>query len=194
METISLNTDKPAADLPKIAAALLSGQVVLLPTDTIYGLSCLADNETALRRLMAIKDRPDGKPMISLVSGWSMVEGCAEISPAAKKYLLSVWPGPVTALLPQKHSLSRLVTADSANIALRWPGTEWLAQLIELVGRPIVSTSANLAGQPPVSSVAEVEHSFLGNKPDLLVDGGQLIGQPSRIVDCSDPVAIRILR
>lgn len=194
MRTIRLSAAASVAGLDKVATALLAGQVVLLPTDTIYGLSCLATNETAVRRILGIKGRPDNKPLISLVNSWAMVERQAIIENKVRNYLLSVWPGPVTAILVSRQHLPAAVTGGLPTIALRWPKNEWLNQLITLIGQPLVSTSANLAGQEPIVSIEEVNQYFINDQPDLIIDAGLLKNPPSRIIDCQDPLDIKIIR
>jgi len=193
-QIIKLSAVTSAAGLNKVAAALLSGQIVLLPTDTIYGLSCLATNETAVRRILGIKGRPDNKPLISLVNSWAMVERQAIIENKVRNYLLSVWPGPVTAILVSRQHLPAAVTGGLPTIALRWPKNEWLNQLITLIGQPLVSTSANLAGQEPIVSIEEASQYFINDQPDLIIDAGVLKNPPSRIIDCQDPLDIKIIR
>lgn len=194
MKVVVLPLADPAISLESAAAALLSGQIVLLPTDTIYGLSCLAKNETAVRRLSAIKGRPDNKPLIALINSWTMADDYSIISEAAQQYLSEVWPGPVTAILVSRQHLPAAVTGGLPTIALRWPKNEWLNQLITLIGQPLVSTSANLAGQEPIVSIEEVNQYFINDQPDLIIDAGLLKNPPSRIIDCQDPLDIKIIR
>jgi L-threonylcarbamoyladenylate synthase len=194
MRVIKLATVNSAAGLERIATALLAGQMVLLPTDTIYGLSCLATNETAIRRIFDIKGRSEKKPLISLVNGWAMIEYQAVITAGVRAYLNTVWPGPVTAILVGRQHLSGSVTGGLSTIALRWPKDEWLNRLITLVGQPIISTSANLAGQAPIISVDQVSQYFINDQPDLVIDAGELKNPPSRIIDCQDPTNIKVIR
>jgi len=194
MRTVKLSAVASAAGLDKVATALLAGQVVLLPTDTIYGLSCLATNETAVRRILEMKGRSDNKPLISLVNSWAMVERQAIIENKVRNYLSAVWPGPVTAVLVSRQHLPAAVTGGLPTIALRWPKNEWLNQLITLIGQPLVSTSANLAGQEPIVSIEEASQYFINDQPDLIIDAGVLKNPPSRIIDCQDPLDIKIIR
>ncbi len=194
MEVVTLSLADSIASLSQAAAVLLSGQVVLLPTDTIYGLSCLAQDEAAVRRIAAIKGRSADKPLIVLVNGLQMASDYAMISGAAQKYLAELWPGPITAILPSRSNLPIAVTGGLATIAMRWPKNDWLNQLIALVGQPIVSTSANLAGQTPITSIDEAGQYFINDRPDLIIDAGILKNPPSRIIDCQDISAIKIIR
>ena len=194
MKVVVLPLADPAISLESAAAALLSGQIVLLPTDTIYGLSCLAKNETAVRRLSAIKGRPDNKPLIALINSWTMADDYSIISEAAQQYLSEVWPGPVTAILPSRQNLPAAVTGGLSTIALRWPKNDWLNQLLAMVDQPLVSTSANLAGQTPITSIDEVDQYFINDQPDLIINAGLLKNPPSRIIDCQDPLDIKIIR
>lgn len=194
MKIIKLSSANPAASLSQAAAALLAGKIVLLPTDTIYGLSCLASNETAVRRILDIKGRPDNKPLIVLINSWAMAEQQAIIDHKTRHYLGSVWPGAVTAILTSRQHLPAVVTGRLSTIALRWPKSAWLNQLIESVGQPLVSTSANLAGQTPIASLVEVEKYFAKIEPDVAIDAGILKNPPSRIVDCQNPLEIKVIR
>ncbi|NCU44322.1 threonylcarbamoyl-AMP synthase [Candidatus Falkowbacteria bacterium] len=193
-QIIKLSAVTSAAGLNKVAAALLSGQIVLLPTDTIYGLSCLATNETAIRRILEMKGRPDNKPLISLVNSWAMVERQAIVENKVRNYLSSVWPGPVTAILVSRQHLPAAVTGGLSTIALRWPKNDWLNQLLAMVDQPLVSTSANLAGQTPITSIDEIDQYFINDQPDLIINAGVLKNPPSRIIDCQDPLNIKIIR
>lgn len=179
--------------LPQIAEALLKGQVVLLPTDTIYGLSCLMDNQTAIKRVYQIKERDLKKPFIYLVNSWAMAEEYAVIDEVAREQLGEYWPGPNTLLL-KSCMVGQTVNNGLETIALRWPKLAWLEELIELVGQPLASTSANLAGQPAVVNYEQACQGWNKIKPDLIIDGGELAGQPSRIIDCTKLPEIKIIR
>lgn len=187
----SINSDE---GLIEAKLALLAGQTLLLPTDTIYGLSCLANNEQAVRKIFAIKGRPTNKPLICLVNGLKMAQDLADIDAKTKAYLLSIWPGPVTVVLPGLNKLPAVVTGGLSTIALRWPLHNWLNKLITLVDQPIISTSANLAGQPPVINLTAVERYFINQTPDLVIDAGELNNEPSQIVDGHNLSEIKIIR
>lgn len=193
MPIIKLTSHNLDRQLAEIAEVILRGGVVLMPTDTIYGLSALATDEIAISRILSLKGRHTIKPFICLVDSLEMAENYAIISAKCRKYLLAFWPGPVSIILPSRFKLPSVVQANLPTIALRWPRLSWLRQLIHLVGQPIVSTSANLVGEPPLTDITMVSQYFAPDKLDLIVDGGRLKNSPSSLIDLtgSQPRVIR---
>lgn len=179
--------------LPQIAAALLEGQVVLLPTDTIYGLSCLLDKQAAIAKIYQIKERDPQKPFIYLINSWKMAQQYADLSEELCQQLKQYWPGPNTLILNCRPT-EKANDGSCQTIALRWPNLSWLENLIGLVGQPLASTSANLSGQPAVINYEQALQGWGEIKPDLIIDGGELVAQPSRIVDVTKWPKIKILR
>ena len=167
-------------DVAKISDTLTRGGVVLLPTDTIYGLHALATDQAAVDRIGELKGRADTKPFIVLAAS---IDQIVDLGVDAEVDLLrrlnEIWPAPLTAILP----LSRPVPASrgAANLAVRIPALGWLRDLVSRTG-PLVSTSANRSGEPPVhepESLARDLHDAL----DAVVDGGPRTGEPSAILD-----------
>jgi tRNA threonylcarbamoyl adenosine modification protein (Sua5/YciO/YrdC/YwlC family) len=157
--------------LEEIAQALASGSVVLMPTDTIYGLHAVAANEEAVARIAEMKGRDDTKPFIVLASSVSQFP---ELGITARAELVqaleSLWPAPLTAILPR----------GGKTLAVRVPALDWLRALIERTG-PLVSTSANRSGEPAVDRPSALARD-LQNGLDI-VDGGVRTGEPSAILD-----------
>ena len=153
--------DAPSSlQLKQIADALMGGAVVLLPTDTIYGLHAVAANEEAVARIAEMKGRDETKPFIVLASSVSQFPDLGITAPPEiVKALDSIWPAPLTAILPR----------GEATLAVRVPALEWLRALIERTG-PLVSTSANRGGEPAVDRPTALAHD-LQNRLDI-VDGG----------------------
>jgi len=183
MPIVKLTSHNLDHQLTEIAGVILGGGVVLLPTDTIYGLSALATNEGAVQRILSLKRYSNNRPFICLINSLEMAENYAIISAKCRKYLLASWPGPVSVILPSRHRLPSIVSANLPTIALRWPSLPWLEQLIGLVGQPIISTSANLTGEEPITNITMVSHYFAPDKLDLIVDGGRLNSHPSSLID-----------
>jgi tRNA threonylcarbamoyl adenosine modification protein (Sua5/YciO/YrdC/YwlC family) len=166
---VSRWTDTSPATLDEIAAVLRGGGVVLLPTDTIYGLHGLAGNREVTSRIAAIKGREETKPFVVLAASVTQVEA---LGAAVPPILNDLWPAPLTAVLATNQAFS---------IAVRVPAVEWLRSLLERTG-PLISTSANRAGEPPISTpdrLAQTLHDAL----DGLLDAGPIAGEPSAIVD-----------
>lgn len=168
--------------LNEIAQALLDGAVVLMPTDTIYGLHAVAANEQSVARIAELKRRDEQqKPFIVLASSVDQFPGLGiTAAPELIAALASLWPAPLTAVLPRGES----------TLAVRIPDVEWLRALIERTG-PLVSTSANRSGEPAVDRPATLARD-LQNVLDV-VDGGIRGGEPSAILDltCGEPRFIR---
>jgi L-threonylcarbamoyladenylate synthase len=169
MTTTIQTTSEPSPELlDEIAATLLSGGVALLPTDTIYGLHALASNEAAVAKIAAIKGREEGKRFVVIAAS---VDQLLDYGAAVPEVLRSIWPAPLTAVVPH---------ADG-NVAVRVPDVGWLRALLARTG-PLVSTSANRSGEPPVRKPDELAHD-LQTQLDLVLDAGPRDGKPSAIVD-----------
>jgi L-threonylcarbamoyladenylate synthase len=161
----------------KIVSLLKSGAIGLLPTDTIYGLSAVAMKKDAVEKIHNLKKRDDKKPLIVLVSSIKQFQllGINDSQPKAiKKY----WPGPLSIEFEAKKTPLWL-HRGMYYFAVRMPDNIELLELINNTG-PIVSSSANLQGQKPASSVKEAEE-FFGSSLDFYVDVGPLEGQPSTL-------------
>jgi len=180
MRRLRIGEAPVAAEIDDIASIFGEGGVALLPTDTIYGLHALATDSAAIERLAMIKGRDDGKPFVVIGAGDDQLEqiGIA-FRPDVRTVLTSVWPAPLTAVLP----LSRPVAASrgAASLAVRVPNVAWLRDLLSRSG-PLASTSANRSGEPPISTPNQLDPE-LQNRLDLLVDIGVFEGEPSMIVD-----------
>jgi L-threonylcarbamoyladenylate synthase len=158
--------------LNEIAQLLREGSVILLPTDTIYGLHARALDENAVERIREIKGRDDTKPFIVLASSMDDLQQLGISAPAeVLTALASIWPAPLTAILPRGGS----------TLAVRIPALDWLRELIERTG-PLVSTSANRSGEPAVDTPSKLARE-LHDALDAVVDGGERGGEPSAILD-----------
>lgn len=182
MKRWSFIGDPSPEQLSEIAAMLAAGRVVLLPTDTIYGLHALASDENAVARVAALKERDDTKPFIVLAASTAQLPA---LGVTASKEVLdaldSIWPAPLTAILPLREAVA--ASRGASTLAVRVPALGWLRRLLESTG-PLVSTSANRSGEPPVASPDLLAHE-LQKEIDGIADGGRREGEPSAIVDLS---------
>jgi L-threonylcarbamoyladenylate synthase len=174
--------DAPSAlQLKQIAEALLEGAVVLMPTDTIYGLHAVATDAAAVDRIAEMKGRDDTKPFIVLAASTDQLPDLGiAADPDLLRRLDSIWPAPLTAILPLSHPLP--ASRGAATLAVRVPALDWLRDLVRRTG-PLVSTSANRSGEPAVdrpSALARELHDQLD-----VVDGGVRTGEPSASLDLS---------
>jgi tRNA threonylcarbamoyl adenosine modification protein (Sua5/YciO/YrdC/YwlC family) len=160
---------EPSDDvLDEIADVLRAGGVVLLPTDTIYGLHAVATNEQAVARIRSMKARGDDKPFVIIASSVEQLEKLGAMIPDA---LRQIWPAPLTAIL----------ASGAKTVAARVPDLPWLRSLLDRTG-PLVSTSANRSGEPPITT-PEMLADDLFEALDAVLDAGLREGQPSTIVD-----------
>lgn len=178
MKRWSISAEPTEEQRFQIADTLKSGGVVLLPTDTIYGLHALWSNPAALERIAHMKGRDAQKPFLLLAASVAQIEMMGMAVPPA---LAGIWPAPLTAILPD----------GSATTAVRVPAVTWLRELLNQTG-PLASTSANRSGEPPIIS-PDLLSPELSQELDGVVDGGVREGEPSTIVDFtqSEPRLVR---
>ena len=196
--------DKHGANLATIVAqrdakgpaltAIEAGDVVAIPTETVYGLAADAANGKAVARIFEAKGRPRFNPLIAHVSAIEMAETVAAFDPLSQQLAEAFWPGPLTLVLPLKQgaAIHPLVTAGLETIALRMP-KGFGAELIAALGRPLAAPSANASGRVSATTAAAVE-ADLGSRIPLIVDGGPTpVGLELTIVKVEGN-AVRLLR
>jgi len=166
------------------AESLRAGEVVALPTETVYGLAANALDEKAVAKIFQIKGRPSHNPIIVHVAGREMAQACvAQWSAAAEKLSQSFWPGPLTLVMPRDPKISNLVTAGGETAGVRWPSHPFMQAVIRECGFPLAAPSANLSNQISPTN-AEHVRAQLGGKIPLIVDGGQSqVGIESTVLD-----------
>uniref|UniRef100_A0A7C3UYN6 L-threonylcarbamoyladenylate synthase n=1 Tax=Desulfobacca acetoxidans TaxID=60893 RepID=A0A7C3UYN6_9BACT len=177
--------EEQAKDLwREVRGHLAAARLVALPTETFYALAAHPFKEEALARLFALKGRAPDKPVLLLVSGLDMVRLLVRDIPEEGYELMArFWPGPLTLIFPAKPGLSRWLTGGTDGVGLRQPLQEVTLRLIAALGHPVTGTSANRAGQPPMTGAAEVAQAF-GDDLALILDAGPCPGGlPSTIVD-----------
>lgn len=170
---------------PEIARCLESGGVLLLPTDTIYGIHGRALHQRPVARIFAIKGREPEKSLPVLFSSIEQLEELGAIlTPEVNQFLRETWPAPLTAILELEQSIP--ATAGARTIAARVPALEWLRRILAVTG-PLASTSANRSGEKPAAVVADVA-ADIRSQLDGIVDSGPLRSRSSTLVDfTADP-------
>lgn len=184
-EILSTHTPELFQKAVRRAAELLrAGEVVALPTETVYGLAANALDEKAVAKIFQIKGRPAHNPIIVHVAGHEMAWTCVDQWPdAAEKFSKAFWPGPLTLVLPRAGKIPGLVTAGGTTVGVRWPGHPFMQAVIRECGFPLAAPSANLSNQISPTN-AEHVHSQLAGKIPLIVDGGQSqVGIESTVLD-----------
>jgi len=192
-----LPTHTPALFLEAVdrAAHLLrQGQVVALPTETVYGLAANAWDPDAVARIYAIKGRPAANPVIVHIADAAQAARCTpEWSPLAARLSAAFWPGPLTLVVPRSRHVPDRVTAGGSTVGLRWPQHPLMLAVIRACGFPLAAPSANPSNALSPSNAAHVAQT-LGDRIPLIVDGGDCnVGIESTVVDVTGPIP-RILR
>jgi L-threonylcarbamoyladenylate synthase len=173
---------------------LRDGQVVALPTETVYGLAANALVETAVAKIFQIKGRPANNPIIVHVAGIEMAKRCVKNFPAiAERLSKSFWPGPLTLVLTRAKKIPDIVTAGGETVGIRWPGHPFIQAVIRECGFPLAAPSANLSNHVSPTNAEHVRVQ-IGGKIPLIVDGGQSqVGIESTVLDLT-VLPPRILR
>ena len=176
-------------EIERAVAALERGGTIVYPTETLYGLGVDATSHAALHRLAGLKQRDPGKPIAVLVASRAMLQQiAASIPPFAEVLMAEFWPGPLTLAFRARAGVSAVLTGGSDTVAARISSHAIACILVERLGRPLTSPSANPAGAPPPRDV-ESARAYFGSRVDAYVDGGaSAAGAASTVVDCStDP-------
>lgn len=178
-----LATSDPSA-LADAVEALEAGGLVVLPTDTVYGVGAMAFDPEAVARLYRVKGRPESKAIPILIGDPQDLAAVAgELPEAAGSLAARFWPGAMTLVVPRRPELPEEVSSYGT-VGVRLPDHEFARALMTVTG-PLAVTSANRSGEPPTRT-AQGAREALGEHVDLILDGGETPGgQPSTVVDCS---------
>ena len=183
-----------ARNLAMLARLLREGELVAVPTETVYGLAADALNAPACQRIFEAKGRPAADPLIVHIQSIRELDLVAEANPEARRLARAFWPGPLTLVLPKKPVIPDVVTAGRPSVAVRMPAHPLLRRLLKLAARPLAAPSANPFGYLSPTTAEHVRLG-LGHRIRHILDGGPArIGVESTIVDLRDPEKPRLLR
>jgi L-threonylcarbamoyladenylate synthase len=180
------------ADIERAKEALMAGNLVAVPTETVYGLAGNATQEEVVAKIFAAKKRPFFDPLIVHFSTIEQLNDYVlEITPVAKKLLQAFSPGPITCVLHRNHRIPDLVTSGLPTVGVRIPAHPVLQELLDHLPFPLAAPSANVFGYISPTSPQHVQKQF-GEEVAYLLDGGDCVhGLESTIVDCTvEPVQI----
>jgi len=184
-EILSTHTpDRFQKAVRRAAELLRAGEVVALPTETVYGLAANALDEKAVGNIFQIKGRPANNPIIVHVASDEMAKRCVTKWPElADKLSKSFWPGPLTIVLSRAEIIPDNVTAGGDTVGVRWPGHPFIQAVIRECNFPLAAPSANLSNAISPTNAEHVRKN-LGDKIPLIVDGGQSqVGIESTVLD-----------
>jgi L-threonylcarbamoyladenylate synthase len=177
------------SDVERALSVLRAGGLVAIPTETVYGLAADASNADAVRRIFAVKGRPEHHPLIIHVGAATQLgDWAASIPPAAAILADACWPGPLTLLVPRAATVLDLVTGGRSSVGIRVPAHPLTLELLARFGGGLAAPSANRYGRVSPTT-AEHVRADLGDDVDFVLDGGPCpVGVESTIVDCTvDP-------
>jgi L-threonylcarbamoyladenylate synthase len=183
-----------AAAVERAAELLRGGEVVALPTETVYGLAANAWDASAVRHIFEVKGRPSQNPIIVHVASLELAHRCVSAwPPLAAKLAASFWPGPLTLVLPRSDEIPDVVTAGGDTVGVRWPSHPFIQAVIRACGFPLAAPSANRSNQISPTNAEHVRKDLNGRIP-LIVNGGQSqVGIESTVLNlaCSPPRVLR---
>lgn len=179
------------SSLDEIESAVCSGQVVGIPTDTVYGLAADASRLGADEMLARVKRRSSGIPLQVLVSGIDQALEIGVWSERAARSARMLWPGAITFVVARDPRASLHLGGDPSTVGIRWPDHEPTTEICRRCG-PLAATSANLHGEPPLETARSVADAF-GLDVAVVLDGGRCPGTASSVVDMTGDEP-RILR
>jgi len=177
-------------DLEKViqrAVEILStGGIVVYPTETVYGIGCDPLNADSCRRVQSLKNRPEAKAMLLLACSREQVERMTgPLGDIPGKLAQRFWPGPLTLIVEPLRPFPDHLIGFTGGVAFRVTSHRVAGALAGTFGRPVISTSANMAGEPPVRKYRDARRLF-GNSVDMVIPcGDELTGVPSTVVDCT---------
>ena len=173
----------PLNNIQQARFVLREGGVILHPTETCYGFACDAMNEAAVKKLYELKKMPLFKPSSILISNIEAAVGYGEFSPLAHALAMKYWPGPLTIVVPRKN-IPLFLNPGTTTIGMRIPGHVWTLDLLKMCDFPLITTSANVSGQPQAYEVSEVLNQLGEARPDFIIDSGKIPEEkPSTVLE-----------
>lgn len=172
--------------------ALQRGDVIAYPTEAVYGLGCDPLNASAIAKVLQLKHRSLDKGFILIADNWEQLEPWVEpIEPRALAHVFETWPGPVTWVFPARPDVPEWVRGKNKGIAVRVSDHPMVKALCQQFGKPIISTSANIHGQPPIRDARTIKMTF-GDELGFIVEGN--VGNQTRPTTIKNAVTGEVIR
>lgn len=195
MKRILLTNENAGEVLIDIEEVICQGGIVILPTDTVYGIVGDARSEHAIKKAFSVKQRPEEKAFPVFIGSISDARRWAYVSDQKAAFLEHVWPGAITVVFQKKGELPALLTGGKDTLGLRMPDHPFLLRLFSFFDFPIFQTSANVSFEEPARTPEDIVRSFGANDSaiDLFIDAGPLVGNPSTVIDYTGehPIILR---
>ena len=194
MKVFPLDRCRPSWPLIRRVAQLIrSGEVVAVPTDTVYGLAADPFRGGVAERIFEIKRRPESNPILLLFDSLERLnEVLPDLPPAFRRIAAAFWPGPLTIVVPASPCIPAAITASTGTVAVRMPAAPLVRRLIRASGCPLTGTSANLSGKPAATTANEVKRQLSGRVYHIVDGGRSRLCQPSTVLDLtSEPRIVR---
>ena len=168
----------------RVVEALHRGGVIIYPTDTVYGLGCDIFNRKAINRIYQIKQVPAGKPLSFVCSDLKDLARYAKnISNASYRMMKRLLPGPYTFILEASRDVPKFMIGKRRTVGIRVPDNPICLEIVQALGRPVLSTSIAASDDGSDMNDAEAIQSRYGKVVDVIVDGGVIVAEPSTVVD-----------
>ncbi|MEJ2196746.1 MAG: L-threonylcarbamoyladenylate synthase [Ignavibacteriaceae bacterium] len=193
MEYYELHPENPQLRyINKAVEVLKRGGIIIYPTDTVYGIGCDIFNKTALDKVRTIKNEPDIKLLSFICPNLKNISKYAKVSDYAYRKMKYLLPGPYTFILPAAKQVPKKLWTKRNTVGIRIPDHNVALKIVEELGNPIVSTSVTDRKGNVLIDPIEIR-SIFNNQVDLMLASGNLIGEPSTVIDLSDdePEVIR---
>ncbi len=180
---LSINPDNPQERLLRqVVDMLRQGAVICYPTDTVYGIGCDLFNHKAVKKIHELKQRPKNKPFSFMACGLKNISQYGHVSNYGYRIMKRFLPGPYTFILPAMKIVPKIMITKQKTVGIRVPDNRICAQLVEMLGNPIVTTSAVSLEKDSLPAHAYEVEEAVGGRVDVIIDGGPLFPAPSTIV------------
>lgn len=184
--SILIEQEEAYQKIDEIARKIKEGAIIVYPTETLYGLGCDAYNENAYLKIVNLKRRIESKSMLILINSVQMglsltLDEKGLLTKVSDKF----WPGPLTVVVKAKDNIPKWLTDENNKLAFRISDNSFANCLIDKLKSPLISTSANISGTMPCSTVSEAYSTFSENV-DIYINAGVVSGSPSTIIDISE--------
>lgn len=173
--------------IEQVVKLLQGGAVICYPTDTGYGIGCDLMNQKAIKEIMLLKRRPKDKPFSFMCSDLTDISQYAHVSNTAYRLMKKSLPGPYTFVLPGTKLVPKIMASKQKTVGIRVPTNPICRLLLATLGNPIVNTSAQLEEHEAAADPYDIDQ-YLGNRIDLIIDGGPVYPDPSSVIDLTGDV------